>query len=135
VIFTALLDEQDPPASTVTDELGDADEEAGADADVAPLDATGVPDEAAVVELPLLLHAASPVTAATAAIPPRARRARGRRDCRALSDVIGLIRDVIGLIWDNSFVSCFRRTAFPEISVEGCCGRGRGPGEEVVRRR
>jgi hypothetical protein len=96
-IFTALLDEQDPPASTVTDELGDAD--ADAEADVAALEAAAVvvAEEAAVVEPPLL-HAASPVTAATAAIPPRARRARGRRDCRAPSDVIGLIDDVIGLI-------------------------------------
>jgi hypothetical protein len=84
VIFTALLDEQDPPASTVTDELGDADADAGAEADVALLDAAEVADEAAVVELPLLLHAASPVTAATAAMPPRAMRVRGRLDCRAL---------------------------------------------------
>jgi hypothetical protein len=97
VIFTALLDAQDPPASTVTDELGAAD----ADADVALLDAAGVVDEAALVELPPLLHAASPVTAATAATPPSVRRAclpRAPRDWRDLSDVIGLIRDVIGLI-------------------------------------
>jgi hypothetical protein len=107
VIFTALLEEQDPPASTVIDELGDAD--ADADADVAPPEAAAeVVDEAAVLEPPPLLHAASPVTAAIAAMPPRARRARGRLDCRALSGVIGLICDVIGLIWGNSFVSCFR---------------------------
>jgi hypothetical protein len=101
VIFTALLDEQDPPASTVTDELADADAEADAEADVALLDAAGALDEAAVVELPPLLHAASPVTAATAAMPPRVRRA-GRPTTRRcwgdLSDVIGLMRDVIGLI-------------------------------------
>jgi hypothetical protein len=103
VIFTALLDEQDPPASTVTDELADADADAEADteADVALLDAAGALDEAAVVELPPLLHAASPVTAATAAMPPRVRRAclpPARREVGDLSDVIGLICDVIGLI-------------------------------------
>jgi hypothetical protein len=101
VIFTALLDEQDPPASTVTDELADADAEADTEADVALLDAAGALDEAAVVELPPLLHAASPVTAATAAMPPRVRRAclpPARREVGDLSDVIGLICDVIGLI-------------------------------------
>jgi hypothetical protein len=96
VILTALLDAQEPPASTVTDELADAD----AEADVALLAAAEVGDEAAVVELPPL-HAASPVTAATAAMPPRVRRAGrppARRELGDLSDVIGLIRDVIGLI-------------------------------------
>jgi hypothetical protein len=98
VIFTALLDAQDPPASIVTDELGLAAADAAADAGVdaaALLDAAGVD-----VELPLL-QAASPVTAASAATPPTASRARLPRrclDCRALSDVIGLIRG-------NSFVS------------------------------
>jgi hypothetical protein len=99
VSFTALLDEQELPASTVTDELGEAD--ADADADVALLDAAEVLDEAAEVELPPLLHAASPVTAATAAMPPRVSRAclaPARRDWGDLSDVIGLILDVIGLI-------------------------------------
>jgi hypothetical protein len=75
VIFTALLLEQFAPASTVTDELGLG----AADAALAVLvplaaEAAGV---AGVVGLVLpLLHAARPVTAARAAMPPRVRCVR-----------------------------------------------------------
>jgi hypothetical protein len=74
----------------VTEELGAAD----ADADVLVLVLElALVDAAGGVELllPPLLQAASPVTAATAAMPPRAIRARGRLDCLLPSDVIGLI--------------------------------------------
>jgi hypothetical protein len=76
VIFTALLDAHDPPASTVTDELGLAD--AAIDADAVPLE---LADAAGGVEVlpPPLLHAASPVTAARVATPVTASRARGLR--------------------------------------------------------
>jgi hypothetical protein len=71
VIFTALLLEQFAPASTVTDELGLAD--ADAEADEPPAEAVlDVPAPGAVELLPPLLQAARPVTAAMAAIPPRA---------------------------------------------------------------
>jgi hypothetical protein len=66
-----LLLEQLAPASTVTDELalGDADADAPLLAvDEAVLDAA----EGGTDELLPLLHAARPVTAASAAIPPRA---------------------------------------------------------------
>jgi hypothetical protein len=71
VIFTALLLEQFAPASTVTDELGLADADAEADElpDEAVLDVLAL---GAVELLPPLLHAARPVTAAMAAIPPSA---------------------------------------------------------------
>jgi hypothetical protein len=70
VSLTPVLLEQLAPASTVTDELGLAD----ADADAVLL----VVEEAAggAEELLPLLHAARPVTAAIAAIPPRASRDR-----------------------------------------------------------
>jgi hypothetical protein len=67
VIFTALLLAQLAPASTVTDELGLAAAE-----EAAPLAALAAVDPAgAAVELldPPLLHAVSPVMAASAATP------------------------------------------------------------------
>jgi hypothetical protein len=67
VIFTALLLEQFAPASTVTDALGLA--EADELLDEAVLDVLAL--EAGELLLPLL-HAARPVTAAMAAIPPSA---------------------------------------------------------------
>jgi hypothetical protein len=71
VIFTALLLEQFAPASTVTDALGLAEADAEADEllDEAVLDVLAL--EAGELLLPLL-HAARPVTAAMAAIPPSA---------------------------------------------------------------
>jgi hypothetical protein len=98
VIFTALLDAHDPPASIVTDELGLADADADADADEVAatlLDAAG-----AVVELLPPLHAARPVTAARAATPLTASRVRRLRECLDCGEV----SDVIGLIGGNSFV-------------------------------
>jgi hypothetical protein len=71
VIFTALLLAQLAPASTVTDELGlgepvlDGFELLAA---LAPADVAA----AGVLELPPLLHAARPVTAARAAVAPSA---------------------------------------------------------------
>jgi hypothetical protein len=73
----ALLLEQLAPASTVTDELG----EAAADAlpvldepvlDEPVLDEPALDELDGLEELPPLLHAARPVTAASAAIPPSA---------------------------------------------------------------
>jgi len=74
VSFTALGSlEQFPPASRVTDELGLADADVEAEAEVLALAELDVPAAAAVEELLLpLLHAARPVTAASAAIPPSA---------------------------------------------------------------
>jgi hypothetical protein len=70
VIFTALLLAQLAPASTVTDELGLAAAEA-AELLAAPLALVAVDPAGAAVELldPPLLHAASPVMAASAATP------------------------------------------------------------------
>jgi hypothetical protein len=91
VIFTALLLAQLAPASTVTDELGLA----AADAVELPLAlvAAGAP-----VELldPPLLHAASKVTAASAAMPLTARWAR-------LLEL--LVLPFLVFIGGNSFVS------------------------------
>jgi hypothetical protein len=70
VIFTALLLAQLAPASTVTDELGLGDAAAPLEPP-APL-ALDVAAAGGAEELPPLLHAARPVTAARAAIPPRA---------------------------------------------------------------
>jgi hypothetical protein len=69
VIFTALLLAQLAPASTVTDELGLAAADAEA---VELLVALALDEVAAGAELLPLLHAARPVTAASAAIPPSA---------------------------------------------------------------
>jgi hypothetical protein len=73
VIFTALLLEQLAPASTVTDVLALGDAEA---LEPLALEEPVLDDaEAAGVDellLPLLLHAARPVTVTRAAIPPRA---------------------------------------------------------------
>ncbi|MGH3206709.1 MAG: hypothetical protein ACRDNO_02990, partial [Trebonia sp.] len=71
MIFTALLLEQFAPASTVTDELGLADPDALALAEVAALDEPVAAGALELVLLPLL-QAARPVTAARAAMPPRA---------------------------------------------------------------
>jgi hypothetical protein len=70
VILVALLLAQFAPASTVTDELGLGD----AAAELEPPAADALDDGVLVaVELPPpLLHAARPVTAARAAMPPRA---------------------------------------------------------------
>jgi len=69
VILVALLLAQFAPASTVTDKLGLGD----AAAELEPPAADALDDGAlAAVELPPLLHAARPVTAARAAMPPRA---------------------------------------------------------------
>jgi hypothetical protein len=71
VILVALLLEQLAPASTVTDELG----EAAADEPVLDepvLDEPVLDGVDGVEELPPLLHAARPVIAAMAAIPPSA---------------------------------------------------------------
>jgi hypothetical protein len=74
VIFTALLLAQFAPASTVTDELALGDADAALAVLVPPeLDAAGA---AGAGELLPLLHAASPVTAARAAMPPRVRCVR-----------------------------------------------------------
>jgi hypothetical protein len=67
VSLTALLLEQLAPASTVTEELALADADADADAVLLVVD-----EAAGGAELLPLLHAARPVTAASAAIPPRA---------------------------------------------------------------
>jgi hypothetical protein len=58
--FTALLDAHEPPATTVTDELGAA---AAADVELLP-----APVGLLLLLLPPLLHAAIPVTAAMATI-------------------------------------------------------------------
>src|ERR1700689_5285190 len=77
VIFTALLLAQLAPASTVTEELALGDAAADADVDAAALGlvallALDVAGGAAGVRglPPPLLHAARPVAAASAAIPP-----------------------------------------------------------------
>jgi hypothetical protein len=72
VSFTALLLEQFAPASTVADELALAD----ADALLELLLALDEVPAAGVEELLPPLHAARPVTAAMAAMPPRASRDR-----------------------------------------------------------
>jgi len=64
VIFVALLFAQLAPASTVTDEL--------ALGEAAALDEAPAAGAELLLPPPLLLHAARPVTAARAAMPPRA---------------------------------------------------------------
>jgi hypothetical protein len=76
VIFTALLLAQLAPASTVTDELGLAAADA-VELLAAPLALVAVDAAAVAAELlDPLLHAASPVMAASAAMPVMARGAR-----------------------------------------------------------
>jgi hypothetical protein len=73
VIFTALLEAHEPPATTVTDELGEGE----ADVEVLP----------AAVEVLLLLpllHAAIPVTAAIAVIQAAAMPRRLLAACPVL---------------------------------------------------
>jgi hypothetical protein len=70
--LTALLLAQLAPASTVTEELALGDADAAAALAVLALLALDVPVAAGAEELLPLLHAARPVTAARAAIAPRA---------------------------------------------------------------
>jgi hypothetical protein len=104
VILVALLLEQLAPASTVTDELGEADAEAPVlDEPAEPvLDEPVLDDVAGAEELPPpLLHAARPVTAASTATPPSAIVGRLLPAVLVLSLFIG----------GNSFVSIPRGCA------------------------
>jgi hypothetical protein len=96
VIFTALLLAQLAPASTVTDELGLGAADA-AEPEPPTLDELDAEAAAGAELLPPLLHAARPVTAARAAIPPRASWGRLLLAVFVLSLFIG----------ENSFVSLF----------------------------
>jgi len=107
-----LLLEQFAPASTVTDELGLAD--ADAEADELPAEAVlDVPAPGAVELLPPPLHAARPVTAAMAAIPPRA----------SLGRLVVVL--VLSLFIGDSFVSLFLGGArSPGLRAHGAATRG-----------
>jgi hypothetical protein len=86
--LTALLDAHELPASTVTDELGEGDD------DVEPL-----PLGAVELVAPLL-HAASPVTAATAATMATAipgRRAAPGLDVSVLRPDVSVLNGLIGI--------------------------------------
>jgi hypothetical protein len=95
VSLTALLPEQLAPASTVTDELALGD----ADADVPLLALLAVDEAAGADELLPLLHAARPVTAASAATPPRVNR---------LAIRVVLLSDLLDNIGVTPLLACCR---------------------------